>query len=236
MYGEHDIDAPRRVAAGAATVAVHVLLAAILIRGLAFAPQPADTPELALTTLDFSPPPEPLPPPPPPEAREAAAPEPPAPAGETGEALPKEAPQAAIPLSPTPAAATAGSGRDASQGSGTAGAGQGAGGTGTGTGGGGQGGTGSPARKIAGQLRDRDYPREAEAQRLAGTVGIRFRVRTDGRIDNCSIAQSSGHAMLDTLTCRLVTERFRFQPATDAAGVAIESTLGTSFTWGTRAR
>jgi hypothetical protein len=42
--------------------------------------------------------------------------------------------------------------------------------------------------------------------------------------------------LLDGLTCRLFTQRFRFKPATNAAGAAVESTLQTSFTWGIRGR
>jgi protein TonB len=67
-------------------------------------------------------------------------------------------------------------------------------------------------------------------------VGIGFRVRTDGRVDRCTVVRSSGYALLDDLTCRLVTARYRFRPATDASGAAVESSLQTSFTWGTRRR
>jgi protein TonB len=150
--------------------------------------------------------------------------------------MPVEAPLAPVQLVPTAAAPAAGEGRETNAGAGDAGAGNGAG-AGTGTGGGGEGGgAASPARRIAGALRDSDYPGEAEASGLAGTVAISFRVRTDGLVDRCTVVRSSGHALLDDLTCRLFTARYRFRPALTARGEPVESTLQTSFTWGTRRR
>ena len=53
----------------------------------------------------------------------------------------------------------------------------------------------------------------------------------------CStVVRSSGHALLDDLTCRLFTERYRFIPATTAEGRPVESVLQTTFTWSTRRR
>jgi len=131
--------------------------------------------------------------------------------------------------SPTAAASTAGAA--------ASGAGPGAGGSGNGTwagsgGNGGGGGAAVPAQRVAGALSDRDYPRDAG--RAGGTVGIAFTVRSDGRVDGCRVLGSSGSARLDGLTCSLVTQRFRYRPARDASGQAVDSTLRTAFTWGTR--
>jgi len=234
MYGDHDPGNRRRLTAAAATLAVHGVIAVGLLWGLTVRGGESEgDPPLAVTTIRIDEPPPP--PPPEPETPSAAPEEEAAPEAAKSEALPREAPPVAIPLAPTPAATVAGSGSDASQGAGERGNGQGAGGEGSGTGGGGAG-KGSPARRIAGALRDSDYPREAGAQRLAGTVAIAFRVRTDGRVDRCSVLRSSGHALLDDLTCRLFTERYRFAPATDMRGNVIDSTLQTTFTWSTRRR
>lgn len=216
----------------AATLAIHAVIAAGLLWGLSIdASPPEAASELRAVTIDFEPPP---PPPPPPAAQaNRRTGNPPGPEGAKGEALPREAPEAALPLAVAPAAPAAGEGRDASAGAGIQGSGMGAGGSGAGDGGGG---AGSPARRIAGALRDSDYPREAEAQRMAGTVGISFRVHTDGQVDRCTVARSSGHALLDDLTCRLFTARYRFRPATNSRGEAVETTLQTNFTWGTRRR
>lgn len=219
------------------SLGVNGAIVAGLAWGLGAAGGSPDPPvDAALTTLELRPQPPP-PPPNPPEQPDEAEPEPEGREGREGEALPVEAPAAAIPLAPAPAAPVAGDGRSADAGSGTQGDGSGSGAQGGGAGGGGTGGgVGSPAVRIAGALRDSDYPREAEAAGLAGTVGISFRVRSDGRVDRCTVERSSGHRLIDDLTCRLLTQRYRFRPATDTAGNPVESTLRTSFTWGTRRR
>ena len=134
--------------------------------------------------------------------------------------------------SPVVAAPVAGTGAASTAGASTAGTGPGAGGSGTGRGGGGSGGGGSPARWVSGGLENSDYPRAALRNRLQGRVSVRFTVLTSGRIANCRITASSGSPLLDATTCRLLTERLRFRPATNSAGVPIQSELGSDYTWG----
>lgn len=230
MYRNDERAAGRRAGALASTLAVHGALAALLIWGLAI-DRGAAGPERAeaVAAFDVAPPP-----PPPPAAEPGLPPDAPAPEGRTAEAAPVEAPQPAIAIATAPAAPDPGEGNEPSGGSGASGTGPGAGGVGAGSGGGG--GVATPARRIAGALRDSDYPRAAKASQMGGVVGISFRVRTDGRVDRCTIVRSSGHAMLDDLTCRLFTERYRFSPARTAQGEPVESTLQTTFTWSTRRR
>lgn len=234
MYLEHEGAGPRRVAAIAATAAIHGVIAAGLIWGLSVADGDTTAPDARVLTVDVTEPPPPVPPPPPAPEDSAPAEQPPAPSGVKGEALPREAPKVAVPLVTAPAATVAGDGRDANAGAGSEGTGTGAGGSGTGGGGGG-GGIATPAERIAGAVRDSDYPRNAPPG-AAGTVAISFRVRTDGRVDRCIVTGSSGHPVLDNLTCQLFTQRYRFRPAMTAKGAPVESTLRTSFTWGTRRR
>jgi len=231
MYGQHDDAGKRRVVAAIATLAIHGAIAAVLIWGLAGDDVSRGQPDSPLVEVNLT-----VPPPPPPHNQAPnRAKKLPAPDGAKGKPLPREAPEVAVPLTIAPAAPVAGDGRDPAAGAGAQGSGSGAGGTGTGDGGDG-GGVASPAQRIAGALRDSDYPRDARGAGMAGTVAIAFRVRTDGHADRCSIVRSSGYAVLDHLTCRLFTARYRFRPATNAAGEEIESTLQTSFTWGTRRR
>jgi protein TonB len=142
-------------------------------------------------------------------------------------------PKIEVPAKPPIAAApTAGTGSASTTGAATAGTGPGAGGLGTGRGGGGSGGGGSQAQWIAGELRNSDYPRAALRSGLQGRVSVRFTVLTSGRIANCRVTNSSGSPMLDATTCRLLTKRLRFRPATNSAGVPIQSELGSDYTWG----
>ncbi len=234
MYGEHEDAGRRRAVAVVATLVVHGAIGAALIWGLASNDAvPRAAGDARMVEVDVRQPP---PPPPPPPSPRAAANERAGDEGAKRAALPVEAPPVSVPLASAPAAPAAGEGRELTAGAGAQGIGAGAA-TGSGTGGGGEGGAaGLPARRIAGALRDSDYPRAAEEDRLAGTVAISFLVRTDGRVDRCTVVRSSGSVLLDELTCRLFTQRYRFRPATNAAGEAVESTLQTSFTWGTRRR
>jgi protein TonB len=153
-------------------------------------------------------------------------------------AAPVEAPKPPIVLpkiNVTPAAPKAAEGRDNSSGAtDKAGAGSGAGGQGDGTGSGGTGrGTGGGTRPVwrSGAIQDRDYPRSSSSARRGGEVETRFTILPNGRVQNCGVTRSSGDAEIDATTCRLITERFRFKPATDGAGNAISSEYGWRQSW-----
>ena len=114
------------------------------------------------------------------------------------------------------------------------GPGSGAGGRGDGTGAGGAGsGTGGGTKAVwrSGAIRDRDYPREASRANAGGEVEVRFTIEASGRVSGCRVTRSSGDASLDETTCRLIEERFRFQPATNAAGQPVASRYGWRQTW-----
>lgn len=188
--------------------------------------------EPALVSFDQpSPTPEPPPSPAPREPGPAGAP-----AAANPDAAPREAPPARVVIAePSPAASRAGAGNAPDAGSGgPGGTGSGNGGSGTGTGGGG--GAVTPPVRVSGGISDRDYPRDAAARGAAGTTAISFRVRRDGKVDNCSVLRSSGDAALDALTCSLVERRFVYRPARAPSGEPRETTLRTTFTWGVRSR
>ena len=136
---------------------------------------------------------------------------------------------------PVAAAPRPDTGTDASAGAApNPGAGPGAGGRGDGTGAGGAGsGTGGGTKAVwrSGTIRDRDYPREASRARAGGEVEVRFTIEASGRVSECRITRSSGDASLDRTTCDLIEERFRFKPATNAAGDPVTSQYGWRQTW-----
>ena len=55
-----------------------------------------------------------------------------------------------------------------------------------------------------------DYPADARASRAEGTVDLSWAVGRDGRVASCRVDGSSGHPSLDAATCRLLTERGRY--------------------------
>ena len=60
-----------------------------------------------------------------------------------------------------------------------------------------------------------DYPSRALREEREGTTGFRVSVGPDGRVTDCQITSSSGHADLDQATCDNVRRRARFTPAVE---------------------
>jgi TonB family protein len=76
----------------------------------------------------------------------------------------------------------------------------------------------APSNSPGGWITSDDYPPEALAGRIEGSVVYRVAVTVDGRVSSCELARTSGNRALDQATCRLVTDRARFEPATDGDG------------------
>jgi outer membrane biosynthesis protein TonB len=83
---------------------------------------------------------------------------------------------------------------------------------------------------VAGALSRKDFPKRAWAGGRRSTI-VHFDVRDDGTVGNCSVAQSSGDADLDGVTCALVQERFRYDPAQDGEGRATSDRAGWKQEW-----
>ena len=217
-----------RALALAAAIALHGAVIAIL---LLFAPNYSAVPEAVpgLIAVDLR-----EPPPPPPDDVEQGAAAPPS-RGASDAPSPSEAPR---PLaSPIPAVPSADVGSAQASGSGAApgsGAGQGGEGAGQGAGTGGSGaGSGrlTPPVRIAGELTNADYRRVRPPEGARGTVVVSFHVDIGGRVDRCEAIRSSGYAVFDEATCRLIRARFRYRPAIDASGRPIAWTIRTEYTW-----
>jgi protein TonB len=117
-------------------------------------------------------------------------------------------------------------------GAGGVGTGTGAGGSGNGPGGGGVGGIATGPRQIAGSISRRDYPRELEGSVVAQqVVRLQYTVGADGLVHDCRILQSSGAPLLDQRTCQLYEQRYRYEPARDAAGRPVPITVRAVRSW-----
>jgi periplasmic protein TonB len=234
-------DRRERIGGAALAVAVQALVVWALLAGLAVRlPAPA---EEALKL--FAPVPErriePRPRPTPPPRRNRRPSGAAAPAGLKARATPLVAPSPLVVLPPPLPVVTAPlPGTGAADHAGNAavpGPGPGAGGAGTGTGSGfgGDGDGGgydeTPPRWRKGRIRDSDFPREADEAAMSGTVDVRYSVEPSGRVGRCAVTRSSGHKVLDDTTCRLIVERFRFDPARDDRGAPVRSWIVESHEW-----
>lgn len=232
-----------RIGAGIGAALFHALLGYAFIAGLgvSFAPERGG----ALRIFEVA---EPPPPPPaersvPAEVRveepEGAA----APPSLRAKATPVVAPPPKVRLEvpppvaaaprPTPAVgndrSTGASDKDGpGTGSGGEGAGTGSGGEGSGTGGG----RAARARRVSGTINGAtDYPAAARRAGIEGSVSVRFTVETDGSVSGCTVLRSTASPELDAVTCRLIERRFRYDPATDAAGRLVSETISRTFDW-----
>jgi protein TonB len=162
-----------------------------------------------------------------PQHHQAAAPkaEPAKPGGSPGP-QPAHAPPSVTPVvAVKPSAAPSGGGTGAGPGLG-AGAGGGTGGNGLGDNDG-----GTDLEQIAGEISERDYPRDLGNARIGGRVSVTLTVEPTGRVSSCRLIRSSGSAQLDALTCRLMQQRFRFRPSTDRYGRPIRDEVDWDYDW-----
>jgi protein TonB len=229
-----------RLKAAVGVAAFHAALGYALITGLGYEVVSKIGDNLKVFDV-----PEPVPPPveepPPPQPKAEKAEGEASPPNLVSKASPVVAPQPKIRLEvppPVVAAPVPKQGNDRSAGSANVpGPGTGSGGVGDGSGSGGQGtGTGggiaSSAERESGQLSgDRDYPRAARAAGIEGSVAVRFTVEPSGRVSGCQVLRSSANAELDSTTCRLIEQRFRYRPARDGAGNPVPEVISRTFDW-----
>ena len=69
------------------------------------------------------------------------------------------------------------------------------------------------------------YPAAAQRANAEGLVSVRVTVGANGRVSDCAVTSSSGNADLDAATCRLAKRNGRFEPARDAEGQAVPSSV-----------
>ena len=76
-----------------------------------------------------------------------------------------------------------------------------------------------------------DYPLQSIRNAEEGIVAVVLRIGRDGRVADCVVDRSSGHAALDAQTCRILWQRARFVPAKDKDGNAVESAWRQRIRW-----
>ena len=89
----------------------------------------------------------------------------------------------------------------------------------------------APSNSVSRWITNDDYPRPALVDGAEGSAGYRLVIGTNGRVSSCEVARSAGHRALDAATCRLITSRARFEPATDDTGAKVVGTYTGSVTW-----
>ena len=85
--------------------------------------------------------------------------------------------------------------------------------------------TASFANELKPLFRYDDYPPEAVRHNWQGEVTVDLTISPEGRATSCSVIKSSGHQVLDDVTCRIFLTRAKFKPMIGANGQPIETHL-----------
>ena len=78
-------------------------------------------------------------------------------------------------------------------------------------------------RNVVSLFTVNDYPGEAIRRNEQGTVGVHYKIGTDGKVSDCRVAESSGSKILDNQTCAIITKRVRYEPAKTKSGEPVAS-------------
>lgn len=89
----------------------------------------------------------------------------------------------------------------------------------------------APRNDPSGWVRTEDYPSRPLREGAEGTTSFRLVIGSNGRVNACEVTVSSGHAALDEATCKFVTRRARFEPATDGNGAKVVGSYSSKVTW-----
>jgi protein TonB len=89
----------------------------------------------------------------------------------------------------------------------------------------------APANGPAGWITTDDYPARALRSEAEGLTRYRVIVGSNGKVSSCEVTAGSGDALLDSTTCKLITRRARFDPATDGTGASVVGSYSGSVHW-----
>lgn len=91
---------------------------------------------------------------------------------------------------------------------------------------------GAAARGNPGNwVTDGDYRPRWIRENMTGSARFTLSIDANGRVSNCTITRSTGHAELDAATCQLVTKRARFDAARDGNGKPVAGSYSNSVNW-----
>ncbi len=89
----------------------------------------------------------------------------------------------------------------------------------------------SPANDRSGWVTTADYPARDLRLGHTGTAKYRVVISSSGKVQSCEITGTSGFAGLDEATCKYVSRRARFDPASNSNGEKVVGTWSGSVSW-----
>jgi TonB family protein len=89
----------------------------------------------------------------------------------------------------------------------------------------------APKRPLHDLFTPNDYPTVAIHNHEDGVVGLTFLVDEHGAVSDCTVDETSGIPVLDTMSCYVISDRARFTPALGADGKPIRSAYSQRIVW-----
>lgn len=89
----------------------------------------------------------------------------------------------------------------------------------------------SPRGNPGGWITNDDYRPSWINRGFEGTARFTLSIDASGRVTDCAITGSTGHAQLDAATCELLAKRARFEPARGASGEKVAGRYSSSVRW-----
>jgi len=88
-----------------------------------------------------------------------------------------------------------------------------------------------PKGAMAGWVTDNDYPSADLRGEHEGRTSYRLGIDASGKVTSCTITASSGWPGLDKATCDRISQRGKFEPATNDEGERVAGTFTSAVTW-----
>ena len=88
-----------------------------------------------------------------------------------------------------------------------------------------------PSNGPTGWVTTNDYPTRALMRGWEGELTYLLSIDANGRVEDCSIVNTSGRNILDREACRVIERRARFEAATDNGGLAVAGTYRGRVNW-----
>lgn len=88
-----------------------------------------------------------------------------------------------------------------------------------------------PANAASGWVTTEDYPARDQREGNEGLARYTLAIGANGKVQSCVITQTSGFAGLDEATCKYVSRRARFDPATGPDGQRVAGSYSGTVRW-----
>ena len=88
-----------------------------------------------------------------------------------------------------------------------------------------------PRNNPGNWVTEADYSSRAMRLGMEGVTRFTLTIGADGRVSDCQVTGSSGHAELDTAACQLIAKRARFEPARNDKGDKIAGSYSSAVRW-----